>query len=313
MPIFWRQMVLLAKIETSYGTDPTLTGLANAVLAKNVTIRPMEGSDVSRDLVQPNFGNQPSIPADLHVVIEFDTELAGSGTAGTAPAWGPLMRGCGYAEVVSAGVSTVYAPVTSSIESLYMKFWMGATLHAIKGARGTAKLTADAQGIPMVRWTYTGLWVAPSEASAAVPTLTGFKKPLIVNKANTPTFTVNAVALVMRNFSLDLGNQVEPRMLVGSESVLITDHREQIDFTCEAVPVSGGGSLDVYGLANSQATVAVSLVHGTAAGNIITIAAPYAEFKRPTGYQENQGIAEWPLSMLCLPNAGNDQVSITLT
>ncbi|MET4199064.1 hypothetical protein ABIA95_003064 [Bradyrhizobium sp. LA8.1] len=310
MPIFWRQMVLLAKIETGYATDPTLAGTANAILAKNVSIRPMEGSDVSRDLVQPNFGNQPSIPADLHTVIEFDTELAGSGTAGTAPAWGPLLRGCGYAEVLSAGVSATYSPITLSIESLYVKFWMGATLHAIKGARGTAKLTLDAQGIPMIHWAFTGLWVAPSEVAAAVPTLTSFKKPLIVNKANTPTFTVNSVALVMRNFSLDLANQVEPRMLVPSESVLITDHKEQIDFTCEAVPVS---TLDVYGLANSQATVAVSLVHGVTAGNIVTIAAPTAEFKRPTGYQQNQGIAEWPLSMLCLPNAGNDQVSITLT
>ncbi|MET4247561.1 phage tail tube protein [Bradyrhizobium sp. LA6.7] len=310
MPIFWRQMVLLAKIETGYATDPTLTGTANAILAKNVSIRPMEGSDVSRDLVQPNFGNQPSIPADLHTVIEFDTELAGSGTAGTAPAWGPLLRGCGYAEVLSAGVSATYSPITLSIESLYMKFWMGATLHAIKGARGTAKLTLDAQGIPMIHWAFTGLWVAPSEVAAAVPTLTSFKKPQIVNKANTPTFTVNSAALVMRNFSLDLANQVEPRMLVPSESVLITDHREKIDFTCEAVPVS---TLDVYGLANSQATVAVNLVHGVTAGNIITIAAPTAEFQRPTGYQQNQGIAEWPLSMLALPNAGNDQVSIALT
>lgn len=310
MAIFWRLMVLLAKIETSYATDPTLTGAANAILAKNVSIRPMEGSDVSRDLVQPNFGNQPSIPAGLHVVVEFDTELAGSGTAGTAPAWGPLLRGCGYAEVVSAGVSTVYSPITQSIESLYMKFWMGATLHVLKGARGTAKITADAQGIPMVHWTFTGLWVAPSETAAASPTLTAFKKPAIVNKTNTPTFTVNSVPLVMRNFSLDLGNQVEPRLLVNSESVLITDHREQIDFTCEAVPVS---TLDVYGLANAQTTVAVNLVHGVTAGNIITIAAPTAEFKRPTGYQQNQGIAEWPLSMLALPNAGNDQVSITLT
>jgi hypothetical protein len=162
----------------------------------------------------------------------------------------------------------------------------------------------------MIHWTFTGLWVAPSEAAAATPTLSVFKKPVIVNKANTPTFTVNGVSLVMRNFSLDLANQVEARMLVPSESVLITDHKEQIDFTCEAVPVS---TLDIYGLANSQATVAVSLVHGITAGNIVTIAAPTAQFKRPTGYQQNQGIAEWPLSLLCLPSAGNDQVSITVT
>ncbi|WP_316171039.1 phage tail tube protein [Bradyrhizobium sp. SZCCHNRI1058] len=310
MPIFWRKQVLLAKIETTYGTDPTLTGALNAILAKNVSISPMDGSDVSRDLVTPYFGNQPSIPADLHVSLNFDTELAGSGTAGTAPAWGPLLRACGCAEVLVASTSVTYTPITDNIESVYFKFWVGGTLHAIKGARGSAKLTLNAQGIPMISWTFMGLWVAPDEVSAAVPTLTAFKKPRIVNNANTPAFTVNSVSLVMRNFTLDLANQVEPRMLVGSESVLITDHREQIDFTCEAVPVS---ILDPYGLANAQTTVPVSLVHGTTAGNIVSLSAPTAQFKRPTGYQQNQGVAEWPLSMLALPNVGNDQFSLALT
>lgn len=310
MPIFWRKQVLLAKIETTYGTDPTLTGALNAILAKNISISPMDGSDVSRDLVTPTFGNQPSIPAELHVSINFDTELAGSGTAGTAPAWGPLLRACGCAEVIVATTSVTYTPITDNIESVYMKFWVGGTLHAIKGARGSAKLTVNAQGIPMVSWSFMGLWVAPSEVAAVTPTLTAFKKPLIANKVNTPTFTVNAIPLVMRSFTFDLNNQVEPRMLIGSESVLITDHREQIEFTCEAVPVT---TLDPYGLANAQTTVALSLVHGTTAGNIVTLSTPAAEFKRPTGYQQNQGVAEWPLSMLALPNAGNDQFSLALT
>ncbi|UFZ05456.1 phage tail tube protein [Bradyrhizobium ontarionense] len=310
MPIFWRKQVLLAKIETTYGTDPTLTGALNAILAKNVTISPMDGSDVSRDLVTPYFGNQPSIPAELHVTINFDTELAGSGTPGTVPAWGVLLRACGCAEVITASTSVTYTPITDNIESAYLKFWVGGTLHAIKGVRGSVKLTANAQGIPMMSWSFMGLWVAPAEAAAAVPTLTAFKKPVMVNKTNTPTFNVNSVSLVMRNFSFDLNNQVEPRMLVGTESVLITDHREQIEFTCESVPVT---TLDPYGLANAQTTVPVSLVHGTTAGNIITLSAPTSEFKRPTGYQQNQGVAEWPLSMLALPNAGNDQFSLALT
>lgn len=310
MAIAWRLLVLLAKIESVYATDPTLTGVANAILAKNVTISPYEGTDLSRELIVPYFGNQPIIPADEHVVIEFDVELAGSGTAGTAPAWGPLLRACGAAEVIAAGVSVTYTPISQSFESLYLKFWVGATLHAIKGARGTAKLTANAQGVPMWRFKLTGLWVAPSETAAATPTLTAFKKPAIVNKANTPTFTVNSVALVMRNFALDLANQVEARLLVNSESVLIVDHNEQMDFTCEAVPVS---TLDVYGLAKAQTAVAVSLVHGTVAGNIATLSVPTAQFKRPSGYQQNQGIAEWPLSMLPLPGSGNDQWSLALT
>lgn len=309
MPIYYRKMVLLAKIETTYATDPTLTGALNAILAKNVSISDMEGNDVSRDLVQPNFGNQPSIPADLHVTLEFDTELAGSGAAGTAPAWGPLFRAAGCAEVIAAGTSVTYSPITDNVESVYLKFWMGATLHALKGARGTGKLTFNAQGIPMVHWKFWGLYTPPSEVAAAVPVFTAWKKPLIVNKANTQ-FTVNSVALVMRNFSLDLANPVEPRMLVNSESIQLTDHKELIEFTAEAVPVT---TMDIHGLANSQATVPVSLIHGATAGNILTLAAPTAEFQRPGGYSNSQGIAERGLKMLALPNVGNDQWSLVAT
>lgn len=309
MPIYFRKMVLLAKTETTYATDPTLTGAVNAVLARNVSIADMEGNDVSRDLVQPNFGNQPTVPADLHVTIEFDTELAGSGTAGTAPAWGPLFRAAGCAEVIVAATSVTYSPITDNAESAYLKFWMGSTLHAIKGARGTGKLNVNAQGIPFVHWKFWGLYTPPSEVSAAVPVFTAWKKPLIVNKANTQ-FTVNATALVMRSFSLDLANPVEPRLLVNKESIELTDHKEEIEFTAEAVPVT---TMDIHGLANSQATVPVSLIHGVTAGNIITLSAPTAQFQRPSGYSNSQGIAERALKMLALPNAGNDQWSLAAT
>lgn len=309
-PIYFRLMVLLAKIEGTYATDPTLSGAANAILAKNISIRPMEGEDVSRDLIQPYLGNQGTIPTGLRVVIEFDTELAGSGTAGTAPAWGVLARASALAEVIVADTSVTYSPVSTGHESAYLKFWMGATLHAIKGARGTGKMTINAQGIPVMRWTMTGLWVAPSEAAAATPTLTGFKKPLIATHTNTPTFTVNAVSLVLRSYTFDLGNKVEPRLLIGRENILITDRSESLDIVVEATPVS---TIDPYSLANAQTQVPVSIVHGTVAGGMVTLSAPTCQVKRPGGYQNNQGIAEWPLSLAPQPSSGNDQFSIALT
>jgi hypothetical protein len=308
--MYFRLMVLLAKIEGTYATDPTLTGASDAILAKNITIRPMEGEDVSRDLIQPYLGNQGTIPTGLRVVIEFDTELQGSGTAGTAPKWGPLMRGCGAAEVIVADTSVTYSPISTAMESLYFKFWLDGTLHAMKGARGTGKATINAQGIPIIHWTFTGLWIAPADVANASPTLTGFKKPLVATAANTPTFTVNAVPLVLRNYSFDLGNKVEARLLIGRESVLITDRSETLDITCEAVPIA---TLNVYGLANAQTLVAASIVHGTAAGYIATINAPTSQLKRPNGYQNNQGIAEWQLSLAPQPSSGNDQWSLVLT
>ena len=216
-------------------TDPTLTGAANAILAKNITINPMDGQDVSRDLIRSYLGNQASIPAGLTVVLTFDTEIAGSGVAGTVPPWGILARGAGCAEVIVDATSVTYSPVSDSMESLYLKFWLGNTLHALKGSGGTGKATLNAQGIPVISWTITGLFIPPAEVTRATPVLTAFQKPLLVTNANTPVFTVNGVALAMRNYAFDFGNKVEPRLLVGREDVQVTDRAEAIDVTtCEA-------------------------------------------------------------------------------
>jgi tail tube protein len=309
-PIFYRLMVLLAKIESTYATDPTLTGAANAILAKNISINPMDGDDVSRDLIRAFLSNQGTIPTGLRVVIDFDTEIAGSGTPGIVPAWGILARACGCAEVIDDNTSVTYSPISELMESLYLKFWLGNTLHAIKGSRGTGKATLNAQGIPIIHWTITGLFIPPAEVARATPTLTAFQEPLLVTSVNTPVFTVNGVSLVMRNYSFDFGNKVDPRLLVGRESIQVTDRGEALDITCEAVPLT---TFDPYALALARTLVAVNIIHGTAAGNIVAINAPAAQVKRPKGYQNNQGVAEWQLSLAPQPIRGNDQFSIVLT
>jgi hypothetical protein len=309
-PIFFRLMVLLAKLEGTYATDPTLTGAANAMLAKNVSINPMDGEDVSLDRIRSYLSNQGTIPTGLRVSIEFDTEIAGSGEAGTAPAWGVLMRGiAGCAEVIVEDTSVTYSPISEAMESIYIKFWLGNTLHAIKGSRGNPVATLNAQAAPVIRWSVTGLFVDPTETSRATPTLSAFVEPLLVTNTNT-TFMLNEVPLVMRNFSLDLGNQVEPRLLVGRENVVISDRGETITIAVEAVPLS---TFNPFALAKARTLVPVTLVHGTAAGNICTINAPTCQVQRPGGYQNNQGVAEWPLSLKPQPDAGNDQFSIVFT
>ncbi|MBI1201493.1 MAG: hypothetical protein GC182_03175 [Rhodopseudomonas sp.] len=308
--IKWKSKVLLVKIESAYGTDPTPTGAADAILATNVTLQPMEGEDVSRELERPYLGGQEMIPAGLRSVLTFSTELAGSGTAGEAPGWGVLARACALAETIEDAVSVTYSPISLAMESAAVYFWIGATKHVLLGARGTAEITLDAQGIPRIAWTITGLWTLPAESAAATPDLTSFLEPLIATKANTPAFTVNAVSLVLRSYKLTLGNDVQPRLLVGREEIIIPDRAEQLVCNVEAVPLT---TLNPFALAQARTRVAVSIVHGTAAGNIVTIAAPTCQVKRMTGYEQNQNILEWPLPLAPLPDEGNDQFSIVLT
>lgn len=88
-PINWKSKTLLIKPEgATYGVDPVPTGAANAILATDVQLQPMEGEDVSRNLELPWMAAQSTKNVALRAVLTFTVELAGSGTAGTPPAWG---------------------------------------------------------------------------------------------------------------------------------------------------------------------------------------------------------------------------------
>jgi len=312
MPQYWKRKVLLAKIEATYATDPTPTGELNAILATEVRLTPMEGQDVSRNLELPYLGGQRTTPTELHAKLAFRVEMTPSGTAGTAPAWGVLLRACAVAETIVAVTSVAYNPVSSAHESITLYQWIDAVLYKLTGARGNCVLRVNAQGIVYLEFDFTGLWVVATDTAMAVPTLTAqlANAPKVATTANTPVFSINTVSLVMRSFALNLGNAVETRFLIGSESVLITDKAETIETTVEAVALA---TLNPFALAASQTTGAIALTHGTAAGSIAALAIPAAQMQRPQGLENQQNIVEWPLRLVPLPVAGNDQWVLTLT
>ena len=310
MPIKWRSKILLAEIELAYATDPTPTGADNAILATNVVLTPMDGQDVSRELELPWLAAQATIPAGLNMRLQYRVEMVPSGAAGTAPAWGPLLRACGVAETIDIGVSVTYNPITDTHESVTHHFWIGGTRYVLKGCRGTAILRFNAQGIPYLEFDFRGLFSLPSEQGRPTPDLDAFLKPDLVTHANTPTFSIDGVSLVMRSFSLDLGNDVQTRFLVGSEGVLIVDKAELVQCQVEAVPLS---TWNPYAEAVTQNTVPIVLTHGTLAGRIATLEIDAAQVQRPAGFENNQNILEWPLRLVPLPTSGNDQWTFTLT
>ena len=57
MPLLTRKRLLLAKAEVTYGTDPTPTGAANAILVRNLEIVPLQSDIVQRELIRPYLGN----------------------------------------------------------------------------------------------------------------------------------------------------------------------------------------------------------------------------------------------------------------
>ena len=101
MALLTRKRLILAKAESPYGTDSTPDG-TDAVLVRTLEITPIEADVVSRDLIRPYLGNSDQLLANTRVSITFEVELAGSGTAATAPRFGSLLKACGMAETTTA-------------------------------------------------------------------------------------------------------------------------------------------------------------------------------------------------------------------
>ena len=116
MPLLSRKRLILTKIESTYGTDSSPAG-TDAVLVRNLEVTPIEAETVSRDLIRPYLGNSTQILSQTRVVISFEVELAGSGTAGTASRVDSLLRSCGFAATTtgSAVTGTAQAGAAGSI------------------------------------------------------------------------------------------------------------------------------------------------------------------------------------------------------
>ena len=83
--------LILAKVESAYGVDPTPTGLANAILCEAPSYEVLD-SKVERANIKGNFGSNRFVSIGEGQKISFTTELKGSGVAGTAPELDALLR-----------------------------------------------------------------------------------------------------------------------------------------------------------------------------------------------------------------------------
>ncbi|MEG1971187.1 MAG: phage tail tube protein, partial [Burkholderiaceae bacterium] len=179
MPRILRNTAILAKVETTYKTDAVPTGAANALLVSNMSITPLNAQNVNRDLVRGYFGGSDQLVGTSNVQTSFDVELAGSGAAGTAPAWGALLQACGYAEVVTSGQRVEYTPVSTGIKSVTIYYYLDGTLHKLIGARGTFQLRADMQtGRPVISFSFTGLDGGIAAAANPAMALAAWKTPV---------------------------------------------------------------------------------------------------------------------------------------
>lgn len=305
---YWRKLALLAKTEVTYGTDPTPTGAANAMLAIDATLTPIEAQEISRDLLTPWLGHQGVILTGQHASLEFSVECAGSGVAGTPPAYGPLLKACGMSETTVAVTSVTYEPVSASFDAVTMYFNRDGVRNILLGCRGTVTIEMTPQQIPRWRFRFLGLLGTISDSALPSVDYDGFVKPVEVSKANT-VMSLHGLALIAERFSFDLGNQVEPRLLVGYEGIEIVDRQTTGSVVVEAVSLATKNWISI---ARAGTKGALSAAHGTVAGNIMTLTGPAVQLGRPSE-GNTQKIVNNTLSLMLTPDEGNDEFAIAFT
>ena len=310
MSLLSRKRLLRSKIESVYGTDPTPAG-TDAVLVRSIDITPLDSDVVERELIRPYLGNFEQLLGNQHVEITFEVELAGSGSAGTAPAWGPIMRACGLGETIVASTSVTYAPVSTGFESCTIYFDNDGILHKITGCRGSFSINAEVNAIPVISFTMMGIYNAPTDTALPTATYSNQAAPLLFRTGNTSSFSIFGYSGILQSFNLDIANENIYRELIGgSKEVLITDRKPAGEVVVEAVSLS---THDFFTDATGTSTGGLSFTHGSTAGNIVAFSSPQTDLGAPT-YTDQDGIQMISLPYTSTPTtAGNDELSLTLT
>jgi hypothetical protein len=309
-----RKIFLAAKIESTYGTDPVPTGALNFIQCSSIEITPIESDNVQSAALQGFIGNSTrgTIVANKRVSVTFDVELAGSGTAGTAPAFGPLLKAAGLSETIVSSTSVTYAGVSSSFDSATLYCFYDDTRHKITGARGTVGFNMTAGQFAVASFQFIGIYNAPDDtALSGTITVANQAAAIEVNDTNVTTATFHGVASSrIESFDLALNNEMAYRETFSNQEVLITNRAPGGTAVIEAPAI---GTTDFFAKAVASVTGNTSLVLSGGGGNIVTVNAPQTDI---TGcsYGDTNGVISLSMPYLALPTtAGNNEVSVVFT
>lgn len=314
MPRSIKNTIVTAKVETTTGVDAAPTGAANAVLVSDVSITPLDAQAIGRNLIRGYFGGSEQLVGPASVKISYTVELAGSGTAATAPAWGPLLQGCAAAEgILSTPARVEYSPVSTGLKSLTQYYYDDGVVHKVLASMGNCTLSAKVGERPVLRFEWTGLDGGIAATPNVTPTFTPWKKPVAMTKANVVDVTLGATyaagALTggtihnSTGLELNFGNVVNFSAMLGTETVDITDRESTATIELE---LTAAQEVALMATVKANTTQSLALTIGTTAGNKIIVFAAAAQLTNPRKSELN-GKRLIGFDVRLVPVNGNDE------
>lgn len=311
--ILSNRAVVAAKVETTEGTSIALAGAD----ANNLIMEPRFEANIpmfERKFLDNSLSPQKQIATTRAARLTFKVECKGSGTAGTAPAFGKLLRACGFNETIVAVTSATYAPTSllTNIPTLSIALYKDGLRKAIKGARGNVKYSAKSGEPGMFEFEFLGVYDGVTDVAMLTPSGVETTVPISLLSA---TFSIAAFAAFVSQIAFDMTNQLEPRgdinQASGFISTLLTNRMPKGSFDPEDELVA---THDFYGRWLAGTTGSLTWKHPGAAGNIATFTAPVCQYTKLAEADRN-GLAILNSDFLMARNttAGDDELSIAFT
>lgn len=311
--ILSNRQVIAAKVEVTEGTAIALAGAD----ANNLIMEPNFEADIpmyERTFLNNSLSPQKAIATTMLARLSFKVECKGSGTAGTAPAVGKLLRACGFGETVVASTSVTYAPISdlTNIPTLSIAIYKDGLRKAIKGCRGNVKYSAKSGEPGMFEFEFVGVYDGTTDVAILTPSGVETTVPVSLLSA---TFSIASFAAFISQISFDMGNQLAPRgdinQASGYISTLLTKRNPKGSFDPEDELVA---THDFYGRWLAGTTGALTWKHPGSAGNIATFTVPACQYMK-LGEGDRNGIAVLNSDFLMARNSigGDDELSVAFT
>lgn len=261
--------LVLCKTEVTNGTDAAPTAAANAIRTVGRAIPSLGLSNIQRGIVKQSFGDLPHlVDQNGNTTLTIEVELKGSGSAGVAPDWSPLMQACGNLETIVAATSVAYRPQTAAIKKCTIHVYIDGTLWKMVGAVGTCSITGNIGEIPKASFSMSSPHIEPVNATVPAGATFDLSVPKVIS---TTDVVGDGGSILVGSFGIDLGVDVQEHKTIGGHEFNIAGRSPTASIGKDSVStISEWTSL----LSNTKVSLSSSFDGGV--GNNIAIAATNA-------------------------------------
>ena len=311
MALLTQKSILLAKIESTYATDPTPTTSADAISVYNVELEIVREPN-ERIPIDVTLSPLTPVMGMGEAKVSFECDLKNSGTAGTAPDWLVLAKGCGYANTNVPATSDTLKPDDTPTDSVTIWTYKDGLLYKVVGCRGEMKLDFEAGKLVKLKFEFQGRYAIPTDIALPAAVTLDSTKPV---PALATSFTLGSYAAVIDKLELGLNNEIvkneDMNATYGVQSFEIVSRKPKGKCGINAI-LRATSNADFWSYMDAGTTKALSIVIGSVAGNIATITAPVCVVTSVKPVSKD-GIDMFELEFDLTRSSGGDELSIALT